>query len=149
MSVTIADIFGEILKSDALIVEPATNFEIKRCQRDLGDVGCVHLPKEYKKFLKIANGFAWNGFEFYGTYEVTEKSSGYVLRDIVGYNERFGERLDDHFLILGTFDEDYYVWDNERKQYRSLDRLTRMDVDEFESFEDLIMGTVGLYAFSD
>ena len=151
MAITFADafmeVFKEIAKSDALIVEPATDFEIKRCQRDLGDIDCVRLPKEYEKFLKFANGFAWNGFEFYGTYEVREKATGYVLKDIVGYNERIV--IDDHILILGTFDEDYYVWDAKEKRYRSLDRLTRMDVDEYESFEDLVMETVGIYAAAD
>ena len=147
MSRVLTDIFDEIIKSDALIVEPATDFEIKRCNRDLDDIECPRLPKEYKMFLKAANGFAWNGFEFFGTYEVREKSSGYVLKDIVGYNEYYA--FHDDILILGKFDEDYYVYDSAKKAYMALDRLTKMEVYHYSSFEDLIDQTVGIYAFSD
>ena len=141
---TIADIFNEIIKTGAVIVEPATDIEIERCNRDLGDIGCPALPWEYAELLKVANGFAWNGFEFYGTYQVKEKSSGYVLRDIVSVNEKYDY---DELLILGTFDEDYYVYDSNDGKYRALDRLTMMEVDCFESVEDLIRETVALYAF--
>ena len=143
----LSDLFGKISDSDALIVEPAGDMEIERCNEDLLDIDLRGLPEEHALFFRTASGFAWNGFQFFGTWEVREKSSGYVLADIVGYNERIRERRDisDALLIVGTFDEDVYVYDYDRKRYYALDRLTWMHVDDYDSFQDLLLSTVGAY----
>jgi len=141
----ITAIFDEIAKTEAFILRPATDDEIKKCNSDLNDIGCIAIPEEYAELLKISNGFSWNGFEFFGTYQVREKSSGYILNDIVSVNE--SESFDENILILATGDEDYYVYDAVNKKYRCFDRLIKCDIVDFESFVDMIKETVGKRAF--
>ena len=129
----IKDLFDDTYETDALIIKPATDEEIARCNGDLADIlrsggdyidsirpgakasgasGTVHsIPESYAEFLKISNGYAWNGFEFFGTYQVTVKQSGYTLSDIVGVNQNYRERkfgLKD-MIVLGEFDDDLYA----------------------------------------
>lgn len=135
-------IFDEIIKTGALILRSAADDEIKSCNRDMEDAGCIPIPGEYVEFLKISNGFAWNGFEFYGTYQVRENSSGYILNDIVSVNES-DEYIDRNVLILGACDEDYYVYNAENKKYQCFDRMGRCEIETYESFIDMIKEEVG------
>jgi hypothetical protein len=141
----IIEIFDEIAKTEAFILRPATDDEIKRCNNALNNIGCIAIPEEYAELLKISNGFSWNGFEFFGTYQVREKSSGYILNDIVSVNE--SEGFNENILILAACDEDYYVYDAGNKKYRCFDRLIKCDIADFESFVDMIKETVGKRAF--
>ena len=148
---TIADIFDAIYETGALIIKPAVKEELDRCDEDLANVSAPKLPSEYTQFLKIANGMAWNGFEFFGTYQVTVKKSGYVLQDIVSMNARIRQRKFgfDNLLLLGRFDDDIYVYKPETDQYQALDSLTLIEVETYDTFEDLIVSTVGVYADDD
>ena len=144
----IQDILDKTAKSEALIARPADDTEIEKCDRDLREMGLLPLPEGYARFLKSANGYAWNGFEFFGTDRCKEDSSDYVLKNIVEFNEYIRERMgcSDDVLVLGRFDEDIYIYDYSESRYKAIDRLTSMDADEFEDFEDLLTSTVGLYA---
>ncbi|OPZ78395.1 MAG: hypothetical protein BWY78_00615 [Alphaproteobacteria bacterium ADurb.Bin438] len=135
----IADIFDEIYETGAIIVKPAEAMEIARCQRDLHDIGAPSLPLEYIEFLKIANGFAWNGFEFYGTYQISDNNSDFEMQDIVSVNHKLRQMKElGNRIVLGKFDEDIYVYDFDAKEYMSLDKLTLIDISSFSSFEELL-----------
>jgi len=144
-------VFNKIAKDDAMLVKHLENFaEIDHCNRNLFDIGCPPLPMEYLDgVLMVKNGLAWNGFEFYGTYEARDKTSGFVLRDIVAVNEELSETKNypDSYLIIGSFDEEYYIFDYEDLKYKLIDRLTLMVDDEFDGLEDLFKRTIGLVAF--
>lgn len=144
----ITDLFNTIYETGALIIKPAVDYEIKRCVKDLASISAPALPSEYIQFLKVANGMSWNGFEFFGTYRVTVKKTGYVLQDIVSMNEKMRQRKFGfgNLLLLGRFDDDIYVYDPKTKQYQALDSLTLIEVESYDTFEDLIVGTVGVYA---
>ena len=148
---TIQDILDLTIKNGAMIIKPADDAKIEKCDRDLRGKGLFHLPGGYVQFLKLANGYAWNGFEFFGTERCKDDSSDYVLGDIVESNEYIRKRvgLSDEHLVLGRFDEDIYVYDYGGFSYKAIDRLTSMDAEEFDSFEDLLTSTVGLYAGDD
>ena len=172
----IKDIFDKTYETGSLIVKPATDEEIERCNNDLEEISggagedfiasikpgakkkegadssvTLSLPEDYAEFLKIANGYAWNGFEFFGTYQVTVKQSGYTLSDIVGVNQNYRERkfgLKD-MIVLGEFDDDLYAYDFESSKYLVMDQITLTPFDEYDSFDELFTGTVGAYAFYD
>ena len=139
----LTEIFEAVNDTGALIVKPATDDEIKMCSED------ITLPAEYIDFLQFADGFSWNGFEFFGVYNVTVKSSGYTLKSIVWMNETYRERkfaFKDK-ILLGRFDDDIYVYDEEDGMYKSLDSLTMIEIDSYEHFEDLFFDVVSPYAF--
>ena len=143
----IKDVFDRIYETDALIVKPAVGAELARCQEDLHSIGVPELPADVIEFLEIANGVAWNGFEFYGTYQVTVNKTGYTLRDIVSINQDWHERkmgLTDQ-LVLGTFDDDLYVYHSRMNCYRILDQMTLTQIDSCRDFAELFIGQVGSY----
>lgn len=172
----IKDIFDKTYETGSLIVKPATDEEIERCNKDLEEISggagedyiasikpgakkkegadssvTLSLPEDYAEFLKIANGYAWNGFEFFGTYQVTVKQSGYTLSDIVGVNQNYRERKFGlkNKIVLGEFDDDLYAYDFESSKYLVMDQVTLTPFDEYDSFDELFAGTVGAYAFYD
>ena len=148
---TIADLFDVIYKTGALIIKGAVDEELTRCDRDLTSISAPKLPPEYIQFLKIANGMSWNGFEFFGTYQVTVKKTGYILQDIVTMNDKMRSRKFGFgdLLLLGRFDDDIYIYNPKTEQYQALDSLTLIEVESYDTFEDLIVGTVGVYADED
>jgi len=97
----------------------------------------------------VANGMAWNGYEFYGTYMAKFKEHDFVLNDIAFVNDELRESRDipESFLILGSFDEEYYIFDFDDLKYKQIDRMTLTVDEEFDSFEDLIKFTLLISVF--
>ncbi len=127
-----------------MIVRPATDEDIAFCNEDLKDMEFPSLPEGYVDFLKMLNGFAWNGIEFYSTDQVTDEETGYILSDIVSANVNFGQQNDDlaHCLQLGRSDEDVYVYNTANEHYEVLDRTGRDVMEEYDNFETLFTGVV-------
>jgi FeS assembly protein IscX len=138
----------DILSEDggAMIPRPATEEDIAKCQEDLIGIGLEPPPQGYVDFLKINNGLAWNGIAFYSTYQITEadNSTSYRLMDLVSMNDDFNDRYElDEKVLLGNEDEEYYVYDIETKRYELLERESREAWQEFDTFEELFLYTVG------
>lgn len=119
---TIGAILEITHRTGALLAAPAENQDVSECNVALCLSGFRKLPKEYARFLKKTNGYAWNGFEFFGTDEARREAESYVLRDIVWFNEYIGARKDlaDGCLVLGRFDEDIYLYDGNEKKYNQM-----------------------------
>jgi len=145
---TIDDVLNAVTEADpdgAMIVRPATDKDIKLCNKDFAECGmALTIPDEYAAFLKKLNGFAWNGIEFYSTDQVTDNDTGYMLNDIVSANENF-VRLNDgfgHCVQLGRADEDLFVYNTKNKRYEVLDMTGRDVMEEYETFEAMFYGVV-------
>jgi len=136
----IESILDKIYKDDAMILKPAEYFEIDRCNRDMFEMGYPALPSEYVDLLMIANGFAWQGIEFFGTYTATNTETGFVLNDIVHENHDVRQRKapSDTIFIIGTEDEFYFIFDYKDLKYKTIDKLTLLEAEEYESLDDLI-----------
>lgn len=147
----IACILDRIVSTGAIIADSATESHIRECSRRLCRLSFPALPSEYKRFLRTANGFAWNGFEFFGTDTVADISTCYKLRDVVTANRELYERakLPEDMLIIGRFDEDIYVFRQTLKKYLALDSLTSIVIDTYSSFEELLLYTVAPYIPND
>ncbi|MCR5734152.1 MAG: YrhA family protein [Lachnospiraceae bacterium] len=143
----ITDIFDSIYETEALIVKPAKGEEIQRCNEDLAELGFGFIPPDYIEFLEVADGVAWNGFEFFGVFRVTVKKSGYVLPDLISMNQKIREDKFgmDNRLYLGRFDDDIYVYDRSEDMYLTLDNLTLTLIDSFETFEDMFVSSITPY----
>ncbi len=143
----IKEVLDQIYETDALIVKAAADDDLSRCQKDLALIGVPLMPQDVLDFLGICNGAAWNGFEFFGTFQVTVRESGYTLKDLITANEEWHQRKMglSQMLVLGRFDDDLFVYDKKENQYLALDQLTLSEVDRFESFEELFVISVSAY----
>jgi hypothetical protein len=98
------------------------------------------IPEDYAEFLKLTNGYAWNGVCFFGA---TEQPMGahYTNPALYDRNDRYlHSKLGlKGCLVVGSFDDDIFVYSAARGLYFALDSLTLIpeDDDGFESFEDL------------
>ncbi len=141
----IKNILDSIYETGAIIIEPADDDIIKRVQEDLKAEGIIAMPEDLIVFLKeIANGVSWNGFEFFGTYQATEKNTGYVLENIIRMNSKYRERKIGmaELLLVGRFDDDIYVYEPATGLYKTLDSLTLTEIDSYESFDDLFVSSM-------
>lgn len=126
---------------EALCTTPVTQAELTACSKGLVRAGFCEIPKSYANFLAQTNGYAWNGYEFYGTLTVEEDGTGYRLMDIITQNIGF----DNNYgvcgkLLLGRFDIAYYVYNSASGKYEELDSDSpELDVmTEFDTFEELL-----------
>jgi len=138
----------KVLNKDvgSMIPHPASDDDIDECQQDLVDLSLEPLPQGYIDFLKKCNGLAWNGIEFYSTDQIVEADnpSSFRLMDLVSMNDEFNDlyELDDK-VLLGRADEDYYTYDIETQKYETLELETHDAWEEFDTFEELFLFTVG------
>jgi len=145
------DILDEIIDivnedEGAMIPRPATDEDINQCNADLIELGLEPLPQGYVDFLKKNNGLAWNGIEFYSTYQVVEAANpdGYKLMDLASMNDDFNDRFElDEKVLLGRADDDYYTYNIETMKYEVLEFTSRELMDEFDEFAGLFRFTVG------
>ncbi|MDR1640238.1 MAG: YrhA family protein [Clostridiales bacterium] len=132
--------------ADPMIVRPATSKDIYLCNEDLAECEMNHkLPDGYAAFLRELNGFAWNGIEFFSTYQVTDPETDYMLNDIVSANEDFrsySDDEDDECFLLGRADEDLYVYNPKNRRYEVLDLTGRDVMEKFDTFEEMFVRVV-------
>jgi len=144
----IIDEIIEVLDEDqgAMIPRPATDDDIIQCQTDLVDLYLEPLPQGYIDFLMKCNGLAWNGIEFYSTYQVSEADNptSFILMDLVTMNNDFNDQHElDEKVLLGRADEEYYTYNIETKKYEILERECSDPLEEYDSFVELFKNTVG------
>ena len=101
------------------------------------------LPADYIEFLKICNGYAFNGVYFYSTDMVTDPETDFTLDDIVSINDYNDYRDLGNKLIVGRSDEDLYVYDADNQKYEILDYTSSDTMEEYNSFEELFKEVVG------
>lgn len=142
----IENIIKDIAKSgdDVMVVRPADSKDLTLCQKELAEYKMPAIPQEYVDFLRIANGFAWNGIMFYSTDQVTDPKDGFMLDDIVSANEDFEERGYEGKLLIGRSDEDLFTYDPEAKIYEILDFTSCDQMQAFKSFEELFLNVIGI-----
>ncbi|MCK5296878.1 MAG: YrhA family protein, partial [Alphaproteobacteria bacterium] len=118
--------------------------DITRCQKELVGMKMPALPIGFIDFLRVANGFVWDGVYFYSTDEVVNEEENFTLSDIITANEIFQENreMPDKFL-LGFSDEDIFTYDIKQGKYEILDFTSCEQMKEFETFKDLFCDVVG------
>jgi len=141
------DILNAVVEHGAMIVRPATEKDLKLCQKDMKEMEFPPIPQQYANFLSQLNGFAWNGIEFFSTDQVTDPETNFMLNDIVSANELFVEYNNDflnvkNYILLGRADDDLYVYNMESGRYEVLDMTGRDVMEDFETFEAMFVGVV-------
>jgi hypothetical protein len=130
-------------KMGALIPHPAATRDIKLYQTFLIENNYPEIPKGYIDFLREANGFAWNGIEFYGTFKV--KDGSFFLIDLISANEHhlYHDGFED-CLMIGRSDEDIFIYNTSNKLYEVLDRTGWDVMEEFKTFNSMFLDIVAL-----
>jgi len=144
----IVDDILDVLNEDegAMIPRPATDEDIADCQEDLVNLALEPLPQGYIDFLIKCNGLAWNGIEFYSTYQVSEDDNptGFILMDLVTMNDDFNNNYElDEKVLLGRADEEYYTYNIETQKYEILELGSSEALEEYNTFAELFFDTVG------
>ena len=144
---TFDDILNAVTEDEgAMIVRPATKEDLDLCQKDMAEMEFPLIPQGYADFLGKLNGFAWNGIEFFSTDQVTDPDTDYTLNDIVSANEMFAGYNEGfkHCVFLGRADDDLYVYNTRSGRYEVMDMTGRDVMEDFETFEAMFIGLVGL-----
>ena len=144
---TYDDILNAVVEHEAMIVRPASEKDLKLCQKDMKEMEFPPIPQQYADFLSLLNGFAWNGIIFFSTDQVTDPETDFMLNDIVSANEQFVEYNNDflnveNYVLLGRADEDLYVYNMENGRYEVLDLTGRDVMEDFETFEAMFIGVI-------
>ena len=100
------------------------------------------IPADYAAFLRLSNGYAWNGVRFFGTRPV-QMGRSYVNPALLEENLGFHERklgLED-CLVLGGCDDDLFLYSARTGRYAAVDSLTLIPIDDegFGIFEELFL----------
>lgn len=111
------------------------------------ELGMIHIPAVptgYAEFLKTANGYVWESFQFYGTanYQITEE---YYLPGLPEKNKDrsvYGPDMNGK-LLLGCFDDNYIFYDGETEKYSVINKDSFSVEYESESFDELFIDFVG------
>jgi hypothetical protein len=130
-----------------MIPPPIGDEEINRCSECLTGYGFPPIPQGYAEFLKICNGYAFDGVELYGTERVKEKGSSYTLRDICGMTFNMHKEYGDEYELcksLLRFGKDvcgdYLTYDDKTGNYQHRSHESFVHVyfqcDTFEEFFD-------------
>lgn len=122
--------------------QPATSGGLLQCNRRLIRLGLSPIPAGYADFLGQNNGYAWNGYEFYGTHPVEDAalpSGGYCLADIASKNEEFHRNYGlGNKLLLGIRDISYFTYNAFTRRYEELESDSREVMAEFDDFNSLL-----------
>ncbi len=103
---------------------------------------CVPLiPDDYQNFLMdTANGFAWNGAEFYGTTSVNAPDSNYSMDDIIDINLKWMDYPEfKGKLVVGSCDDDIFVYNSVDNVYEVVDRSGKDALVTYALFDELFI----------
>ncbi len=104
------------------------------------------IPKDYADFLKLTDGYAWNGVCFFSTKptRMDERCTNPSLFDKNDYYLRMKSGLNG-CLVVGSFDDDIYVYSSASEKYFVLDELTLIPTEDdgYDDFAELFSCEVG------
>lgn len=117
---------------------PASEAEIKKFEDEIIKVGAC-VPDEYYDFLRVINGFEYNGFIIYGIdenlldEETEQGTTGFLFQRKVWEETASGE-----FSYLGESSIDLFAYGVETKKFYVLDNGSDDIMEEFDSFDELL-----------
>lgn len=93
--------------------------------------------KDYEEFLKIQNGFEFDGLIFYGTTDYEN--------NLVSENEAWdwqGESFEHKYLFLGDADISWYVYNISEDCFEELDKPSGDLIRTFEDFDNMLLSAL-------
>ncbi len=126
-------------KTSCVTFSPADDKNINMINTVLADNGFSELPDEYKVFLKLSDGFIYNGLELYGTISHDRKEKGYVFPDLANIAKTYADY--DFFInktVLGRISESIIFYDKQTDSYAVADRINLLSRAEYPTFFDIM-----------
>lgn len=93
--------------------------------------------KDYEEFLKIQNGFEFDGLIFYGTTDFEN--------DLIDMNKTWdwqGESFDHRYLFLGDADISWFVYDIRENSFAELDKPSGELIETFNDFDNMLLSAI-------
>ncbi len=126
-------------KNGCVTFSPADDKKINMINTVLTDNGFSELPDEYKVFLKLSDGFIYNGLELYGTVSHNRKEKEYVFPDLASIAKTYADY--DFFrnkTVLGRISESIIFYDKQTDSYAVADRINLLSRAEYPTFSDIM-----------
>jgi tetratricopeptide (TPR) repeat protein len=151
--------FLRTFAADNFVPPPASASGIEACDAKLKRLKLPALPDDYVRFLYLANGFAFNSVELFGTDAVPFPETAFTLADIAdesqsfrySYVDVFGPADDEEHirrnpLCVGRMDGDYLLYNPDTRKYqlRSHEMITDI-LGEYGTFEEMFWKEAGRY----
>lgn len=90
--------------------------------------------EDYEAFLRIQNGFEFDGLIFYGTTDYEN--------NLIDMNQTWdwqGEFFEHRYLFLGDADISWYVYDNKEYIFAELDKPSGELIKTFMDFDNMLL----------
>ena len=104
---------------------PADEVEIKRFSEVVGEVFRIEIPQEYLAFLRLCNGFEFNGCIIYSCQNMVENQLDYDF-------------LTDNYIVFAEYDMGWFCLEKSNGKYFELDRPSGERVRIFNTLEEMI-----------
>jgi len=89
----------------------------------------------YIDFLKISNGYDWNGLQIYGT----ERKSDSPVEGFIEANQDFMEENEtDKYIVFASSGVEKYVFYLMQQEYLIIDAFSLDEFEKVDSFDNLI-----------
>ncbi len=122
---------------------PASESEIKKFKEEIAKVGAV-VPDEYFDFLRVINGFEYNGVIVYGIdEELLEKETAKGITGLLLQRKVWGETSSGAYTYLGESSMDLYAYGVNTKKFYVLDNGSDDVMEEFDTFDELLEKVMG------
>ena len=140
--------FNRFLKSlprtSYVVFNPAQDSAITFAQNLFRTNNLAPLPKDYVTFLKITDGFAYNGTIFYGIRSKDRKLSngrGYFFVGLLEANLEFANKPDSlGKVLLGQTPERAILYSEADSAYLLQDMFSKEIIYKIKDFSDLLTG---------
>lgn len=104
---------------------PADELEIKRFSKAFSEVFHMDIPQAYLAFLKLCNGFEFNGCIIYSCQNMIENQHDYDF-------------ITDNYIVFAEYDIGWFCLEKSNGKYCELDRPSRERVRIFDTLEEMI-----------
>ena len=142
----------ELIKKfpDCITFTPCAESEVNKISALLAASGFCALPPEYKEFLKITDGFSYNGVEFFGIQNHNRTTKKYTFPDIAASTFHYkGYAFFHHKLVLGRISEALICYDKVSDDYTIVDRVSLRPLNGGKTLADLFKIFLNIFALSD
>ncbi|HQB77216.1 MAG TPA: YrhA family protein [Tenuifilaceae bacterium] len=121
----------------SLIANPASKGELTIVKEALAEFGIEYIPDELTDFHYHMDGFVWNGIEIY-PFNPSNFNHEYSPKEFVKAVRNIVERKNCKWICFGAWDEEYFIYRVETKEYVIADRMDFMVFDTFSSLSQLL-----------